>query len=109
MYLLNTSYEVDLSGAWTFTPEGGEPATIQVPGGGWLKQGFTCEAGTYQRRITIPDTGRPQAVRLELGAVNHWAEYFIAQAESDEEDERRRTKDASRAYTESAPSVIECP
>ncbi len=75
-------HEVDLAGAWEFQPEGGSWKTIQVPGGGWLKQGFDCEAATYQRRIHIPHTRRPQVVRLELGAVNHVADYFIGHDES---------------------------
>ena len=74
--------EIDLAGRWDFIPEGGGRTTIQVPGGGWLKQGFDCEAGTYERRITIPDTGSPQTVRLELGAVNHLAVYFVGKDES---------------------------
>lgn len=69
--------EINLAGTWDFTPKNGQPTTIQVPGGGWLKQGFDCEAGTYQRIITIPGTGRPQTVRLELGAVNHLAHYYL--------------------------------
>ncbi len=73
--------DIDLAGSWGFTPEGGERTTIQVPGGGWLKQGFDCEAGTYERRIAIPDLGRPQVTRLELGAVNHLAEYYLGKDE----------------------------
>lgn len=72
----------DLSGDWSFAPEGGRQTVIRVPGGGWLKQGFDCEAGTYERRITVPDSGRPQSVFLELGAVNHLAEVLIGQDES---------------------------
>jgi len=76
--------EVDLAGIWRFTPQGGEPADIRVPGGGWLKQGFDCEAGTYEREITIPAWGeRPQVTRLELGAVNHLAEYYLGQHAGD--------------------------
>jgi hypothetical protein len=67
----------DLSGIWSFTPENGAKTTITVPGGGWLKQGFACEAGAYETRIAIPDGGRPQATRLELGAVNHHATYYL--------------------------------
>ncbi len=79
---MNAIAEVNLAGTWSFTPENGPAAVIQVPGGGWLKQGFDCEAGVYQRRITIPDTGAPQAVRLELGAVNHHAIYSIGADEN---------------------------
>ena len=75
-------YTADLAGIWEFTPEVGlaqigpansvGTATIRVPGGGWLKQGFDCEAGSYQTRITIPDVGQSlcqgrTATRLELG------------------------------------------
>ncbi len=67
----------DLSGTWDFTPENGPKTTITVPGGGWLKQGFACEAGIYETRIRIPDSDRPQAYRLVLDAVNHQAEYFL--------------------------------
>ena len=74
---MNPILELNLAGTWDFTPENGQPTTIQVPGGGWLKQGFHCEAGVYQRTITIPAAGGPQVTRLELGAVNHHAEYWI--------------------------------
>lgn len=67
----------DLAGEWDFMPEGGKPARIRVPGGGWLKQGFQCEAGVYEHRITIPNSGHLQTTRLELGAVNHIAEYLL--------------------------------
>ncbi len=79
---LQTLCETDLSGMWSFTPEGGEPTTIRVPGGGWLRQGFACEAGTYEREIEVPYTGYPQAVRLELGAVNHLAEVCLGERPS---------------------------
>ena len=64
-----TLREMDLSGTWAFEPEGGAPAAIEVPGGGWLRQGFRCEAGVYERTVDIPDPGRPAALALELGAV----------------------------------------
>jgi hypothetical protein len=70
-------YTLDLSGKWDFTPENQPKTTIQVPGGGWLKQGFDCEAGVYERRITIPSVLAGQVTRLELGAVNHQADVFI--------------------------------
>ena len=71
---------VDLSGTWGFTPvsPAASATTIQVPGGGWYKQGFTSTTeGTYSRSITVPDSGAPQTVRLELGAVNHQATVAI--------------------------------
>lgn len=74
---MNAIKEINLAGVWGFTPEGGKRDEIQIPGGGWLKQGFVCEAGTYERYITIPDTVMPQVTRLEFGAVNHHAEYYI--------------------------------
>ena len=80
---MNPLVETSLHGTWTFIPENGSPAKIQVPGGGWLKQGFDCEAGTYETTITIPDSSRPQSVWLELGAVNHIAEYSLCGLEED--------------------------
>src|SRR5579883_477438 len=74
--------EVNLAGEWDFQPENGAWRKIQVPGGGWLKQGINCEAGTYQRRIRIPKAAQWQVVRLELGAVNHLAEYSIGPDEN---------------------------
>ncbi len=45
-----------------------------VPGGGWYKQGFTnVGEAVYSRSITVPDTGQPQSVWIEFGAVNHQA------------------------------------
>ena len=75
--------EVDLAGEWQFTPEGQKRTTIQLPGGGWLKQGFDCEAAVYERWITIPDAKQPQATRLELGCVNHEAVYFLGTGPED--------------------------
>jgi len=80
---MNPIMETSLHGTWTFTPENGITTDIQVPGGGWLKQDFDCEAGTYETIIAIPDSGRPQAVRLELGAVNHIAEYSLCGLDED--------------------------
>ncbi len=70
-------HEVDLSGVWDFRPEGGSWKSIRVPGGGWLKQGFNCEAALYQRRIQVPHGPPGQVVRLELGAVNHITGCFL--------------------------------
>ncbi|WP_433888953.1 RICIN domain-containing protein [Streptomyces sp. CA-111067] len=67
---------VDLSGAWSFTPVSpAAPATsIQVPGGGWVKQGFTSTTeAVYARSITIPASAAGNAVILALGAVNFQA------------------------------------
>jgi hypothetical protein len=69
---------VDLSGTWTFTPFGAAATTIQVPGGGWYKQGFTTiTQADYQRTITIPDSGQPQITKLQFGAVNYEADVYI--------------------------------
>ena len=46
-----------------------------------MKQGFDCEAGTYERYIEIPDIDYPATIKLELGAVNHYAEYYIGETE----------------------------
>ena len=74
---MNPLIEADIAGEWRFIPEGKETATIHVPGGGWLKQGFDCEAAVYERWISIPNSGQPQVTRLELGAVNHEAVYSL--------------------------------
>ncbi len=69
---------VDLSGTWAFTPQGGSATTIQVPGGGWYKQGFTTiTQADYQRTITVPDSGQAQVTRLEFGAVNYEAAVYV--------------------------------
>ena len=62
-----------VAGTWTFTPSGAAATTIEVPGGGWVAQGFKTSAARYERTVTVPDLGRPQAMYLELGAVNHQA------------------------------------
>ncbi len=65
---------VDLSGTWSFTPAGQGQTSIAVPGGGWYKQGFTTVGeAVYSRTVTVPDTGQPQSVWIEFGAVNHQA------------------------------------
>lgn len=65
---------VDLSGSWSFTPAGQGTTSIMVPGGGWYKQGFTnVGEAVYSRSITVPDSGQPQSVWIEFGAVNHQA------------------------------------
>jgi hypothetical protein len=71
---------VDLSGTWSFTPEGGATTAIQVPGGGWYKQGFTgIKEADYQRTIAIPNTGQPQITELQFGAVNYEADVYLNQ------------------------------
>ena len=92
--------EVDLAGTWDFTPltntvcTGGGPfgtttgpflscvdspagdgaTTIQVPGGGWVKQGWTdLSRATYAKTITVPKLADDQVTRLNFGAINHRA------------------------------------
>jgi hypothetical protein len=62
-----------IAGTWDFTPAGGSKRTIQVPGGGWLKQGITASSATYATSITIPDSGAAQTTLIEFGAVNFQA------------------------------------
>ncbi|MDX2186594.1 MAG: glycoside hydrolase family 2 TIM barrel-domain containing protein [Opitutaceae bacterium] len=76
---IEPTFEIDLSGEWNFVPENGVQSAIRVPGGGWLKQGFTCESGVYERWITIPKEAEGRVVRLELGAVNHELEGWIGE------------------------------
>ncbi|MEU4249077.1 RICIN domain-containing protein [Amycolatopsis sp. NPDC026612] len=65
---------VDLAGTWSFTPAGRSTTSITVPGGGWYKQGFTdVNEAVYSRSVTVPDSGQPQSVWIEFGAVNHQA------------------------------------
>jgi len=59
-----------IAGTWDFTPAGGSKRTIQVPGGGWLKQGITATSGTYATQITVPDSGGAQTTLIEFGAAN---------------------------------------
>ncbi|HEX3048907.1 MAG TPA: malectin domain-containing carbohydrate-binding protein [Bacillota bacterium] len=74
----NSLTTVNLSGTWTFTPQGGSATTIQVPGGGWYKQGFTSvNEADYQRTITIPNAGQPQVTKIEFGAINYEASLYI--------------------------------
>ena len=68
---------MSLEGEWTFTPSGAAPTTIDVPGGGWLAQGFHVTAARYARTLTVPVLGPPQATLIELGAVNHEAALAI--------------------------------
>ena len=71
---------VDLSGTWSFTPVSpAAPATtIQVPGGGWVKQGFTSTTeAIYSRSITIPADAAGGTVMLDFGAVNFQATLSI--------------------------------
>ena len=65
---------MSLAGTWTFTPSGAAATTINVPGGGWVAQGFrSVNQARYQRMATVPDLGRAQATYIEFGAINHEA------------------------------------
>ena len=69
---------VNLAGTWNFTPQGQSQTTIQVPGGGWYKQGFTSiSEADYSTNLTIPNIGQPQATWLEFGAANYEADVYI--------------------------------
>jgi beta-galactosidase/beta-glucuronidase len=76
------------AGASPFNPTGpltcvhsaatGGPTTIQVPGGGWHKQGWTqLSVAEYSRTITVPVIKGPQVTRVAFGAVNHRATLFV--------------------------------
>jgi hypothetical protein len=77
---------IDVSNAagvtWEFKPEGGEWASIRVPAGGWRTQGYTCDAGTYRARISIPREAEGQLIRLAFEAVNFGAEVFAGPNEA---------------------------
>lgn len=74
----NPVQTVDLSGTWNFTPLSGTTTTIQVPGGGWYKQGFTSiSEADYSTSISIPSIGQPQVTKLEFGAVNYQADLYV--------------------------------
>lgn len=74
----NPVQTVDLSGTWDFDPDNGPPTTIEVPGGGWYKQGFTTtDEADYTRSVTIPSIGQPQVTKLKFGAVNYQADLYI--------------------------------
>src|SRR5580765_1758844 len=62
-----------IAGTWDFTPAGGSKRSIQVPGGGWLKQGVNASSATYATQVTVPDSGGPQSTLIEFGAVNFQA------------------------------------
>ena len=66
-------FSASIAGAWDFTPAGGAKRTLQVPGGGWAKQGVNAASGTYATQITVPDSGAAQTTLIEFGAVNFQA------------------------------------
>ena len=55
-----------------------QPTTIQVPGGGWLKQGWTkLSVAEYSRTITVPAIKGPQVTQIAFGAVNHRSTLWV--------------------------------
>jgi hypothetical protein len=91
---------VDLAGTWDFTPLtrtvctnatfGAGPmqcesssaspttTTIEVPGGGWVKQGYAdVSEARYGTTIDVPNIGGPQVTELLFGAINHRATLFV--------------------------------
>jgi len=62
-------FSASIAGTWDFTPTGGTKRTLQVPGGGWAKQGVNASSGTYATQITVPDSGAAQTTLIEFGAV----------------------------------------
>jgi hypothetical protein len=66
-------FSTSIAGTWDFTPAGGAKRTLQVPGGGWAKQGVNAASGTYATQITVPDSGAAQTTLIEFGAVNFQA------------------------------------
>ena len=94
---------MSLAGTWGFTPVtdtvcvGGGPfgtstgpmtctdspaesrdTTIQVPGGGWLKQGWTdLSVARYHRTIRVPNIPNDQVTLLNFGAINHRATLWV--------------------------------
>jgi hypothetical protein len=56
------------------SPASGQNGTIQVPGGGWLKQGHPdVSKAIYSRVISVPRITDDQVTRINFGAVNHRA------------------------------------
>jgi len=66
-------FSTSIAGTWDFTPAGGTKRSLQVPGGGWFKQGVNASSGTYATQITVPDSGAAQTTLIEFGAVNYQA------------------------------------
>ncbi len=87
---------IDLAGTWNFQPVTNtvctatgytlgpqtgcvttplnQHTTIEVPGGGWVKQGYgSLSEAIYSRQITVPDLGGPQDTQIVFGAVNFQA------------------------------------
>ena len=91
--------DVDLAGTWLFDPlmdttckatgtlgpqqgcvntQLSEHTTIAVPGGGWVKQGFTTlSEAEYIRTITVPNINSPQTTEVTFGAVDFQAQLSV--------------------------------
>ena len=55
-----------------------ESTTIAVPGGGWVKQGFSSVSeAEYVRTITVPNIHSAQTTEVSFGAVNFQAQLSI--------------------------------
>lgn len=76
-----TLLTTDLSSAagvqWQFQPEGRKFKAIDVPAGGWVAQGFNCQAGVYRARVPVPKAARGKVLRLAFEAVNFGAEVYV--------------------------------
>ncbi len=76
----------DLSSAagttWIFKPEGGDWKPIEVPAGGWRKQGYNCDAGTYRTTLTLPAHRDGDRVRLVFDAINFGAKISAGRDEA---------------------------
>ena len=66
-------FSKSIAGTWDFTPANGTKRSLQVPGGGWAKQGISASSGTYATQVMVPDSGGPQTTLIEFGAVNFQA------------------------------------
>jgi hypothetical protein len=69
--------EVLLNGTWSFTPSGGTPTSITVPGY-WNDSGFTgTKQATYTRNVTVPSTWAGKIIKLEFEGVLHVADVYV--------------------------------
>ena len=72
------TYRQDLSSrggvAWQFQPENGDWHKIEVPGGGWRAQGYTCDGGVYRADVLIPKNAAGCAISIVFDAVNFGAD-----------------------------------
>ena len=60
------------------SPASQKKTTIQVPGGGWHKQGYTdLSVAEYSRKIRVPKISGGQVTKLTFGAINHEATLWV--------------------------------